>query len=235
MGTIITPSSPTSQFTGMPNQSYTLRWTISNSCGSSQDDVVISFAAFTCGYSYKDNRDSRVYNTVQIGTQCWMTQNLNYNWSGSRCYNDNSSNCDIYGRLYNVSGFGSLCPSGGGTTWHVPTDVEWCTLATYLDNTVSCSSTSWTGTDAGGKLKETGTSHWNSPNTGATNSSGFTALPGGTYTGSSYNDRGDYGYFWTNTSSSGNYYRWYMNNSHADIRRGTLSTSNFLSVRCLKN
>ena len=160
-GTIVSPSSPASQFRGIANTSYTLRWTISNTCSSSQDDVVIGFAEFACGFSMKDSRDTNIYNTVQIGTQCWMSQNLNYVTGQSRCYNDNTANCNIYGSLYTYSN-ANQCPSG----WHLPADAEWCTMTSYIDATVNCSTTGWTGTDAGGKMKETGTTHWNAPNTG---------------------------------------------------------------------
>jgi len=133
--------------------------------------------------------DGNEYNTVLIGTQCWMQENLKttrYNdgqaipletdnsaWSNlstpAYCYysNDKNINKDTYGALYNwyTVNTGKLCPTG----WHVPTDSEWTTLTNYLG-----------GLDvAGGKLKETGTAHWKSPNAGATNETGFTALPGG--------------------------------------------------------
>jgi len=68
-----------------------------------------------------------------------------------------------------------ICPAG----WHIPSDGEFCTMTTYLDPTVNCSIYYWNGTDGGGKMKEVGLIHWQSPNTGATNSSGFSALPGG--------------------------------------------------------
>jgi uncharacterized protein (TIGR02145 family) len=111
------------------------------------------------------------------------------------CYNNDTANCAIYGGLYqwaeavqyqngasnttspspafsgNVKG---VCPNG----WHVPSDGDWCTITTFLDSTVNCSVIGWTGTNAGGRMKST-SSLWNSPNTGATNSSGFSALPVG--------------------------------------------------------
>jgi uncharacterized protein (TIGR02145 family) len=145
-----------------------------------------------CGQPFTDSRDGKVYNTVQIGLQCWMKENLNVgtkiNGSGEQtnngviekyCYNNLESNCDVYGGLYqwnemmnytsssnaNPSGRQGICPTG----WHIPSETEW----TFLDDNLGGVSV------AGGKMKETGTSHWASPNTGATNASGFTALPGG--------------------------------------------------------
>jgi len=133
--------------------------------------------------------DGNVYSIVTIGTQIWMVENLKttkYNdgtaiqlvtdkteWSNltypGYCYYDNNDDTykDTYGPLYNwhAVGTGKLAPKG----WHIATFEEWTTLILYL------------GGDslAGGKMKETGTVHWMSPNIGANNSSGFTALPGG--------------------------------------------------------
>jgi len=153
---------------------------------------------FTCGDVLIDSRDGKSYNTVQVGTQCWMKENLNIGTmvNGSinqtdngtiekYCHGDNSSNCTTYGGLYQwdelmqygtAEGSQGICPTG----WHVPTDAEWCILENYVDaGTVSCATISYRGGNAGGNLKETGTAHWQSPNTGATNSFGFTGLPGG--------------------------------------------------------
>jgi uncharacterized protein (TIGR02145 family) len=138
--------------------------------------------------------DSKYVNLVRIGTQVWMGENLNV---GTRiesvkdptdngviekyCANDGEYNCDIYGGLYRwnemmdynppedtgtITGTTQgICPDG----WHIPTDKEWRTLKDYLGGWLV----------AGGKLKEAGTAHWAAPNTGATNESGFTGLPGG--------------------------------------------------------
>jgi uncharacterized protein (TIGR02145 family) len=128
--------------------------------------------------------------TIQIGTQTWTQQNLNVTtyrngdvipqvtdptqWTnlttGAWCwYNNNSANGDIYGKLYNwyaVNDERGLAPAG----YHIPTDTELTTLVNFLGGS----------SVAGGAMREAGTSHWQSPNTGATNSSGFTALPAGT-------------------------------------------------------
>jgi uncharacterized protein (TIGR02145 family) len=140
------------------------------------------------------------YNTVKIGTQVWMAENLkttkfkdgtsipyetnDINWlnltTPSYCWydNDEATNKHVYGALYNwyTVNSGKLCPTG----WHSPTDSEWNTLISYLGGK----------SVAGGKLKETGTTHWNSPNTAADNSSGFTGLPAG------YRYGGVYGTFY---------------------------------------
>jgi uncharacterized protein (TIGR02145 family) len=157
-----------------------------------------------CGNILFDSRDGKSYSTVLVGTQCWMAQNLNVgnvvNGTTEQsnngifekyCYDNQITNCDVYGGLYqwnemmdytlssntNPSGVQGICPNG----WHVPSYAEWCQVATYLDYTVIC--TMWdcalTGTDTGGKMKETGYTHWYYPNEGATNSSGLTILPSG--------------------------------------------------------
>ncbi len=153
--------------------------------------------------------DGNVYNTVQIGEQCWMKENLrvgiqinysqgmtNNNIVEKYCYNDNSANCDIYGGLYewdemmqytSIEGAQGICPEG----WHIPTNDEWSLLTVYSG-----------GDDiGGGKMKEKGTSHWNSPNTGATNESGFTAFPGGISGDSTggFSGVGRFGYWWSST------------------------------------
>jgi uncharacterized protein (TIGR02145 family) len=109
----------------------------------------------------------------------------------------------------------------------VPTDAEWGVLITFLGDS----------TLAGGKLKETGTVHWVSPNTGANNSSGFTALPGGShYTNGLFYLNGKYGWYWSSTeSSSTDAWHEYMQYNTSLIYRIAGSKSLGFSVRCLKN
>ncbi len=122
------------------------------------------------------NFQGQVYNTVEIGNQCWFKENLNYETGNSWCYDNDPNNCNTYGRLYNwatlmngeasstsvPSGVQGICPSG----WHVPSDKEWTILTDFLGgNSV-----------AGGKMKST--SGWYNNGNGS-NSSGFSALPGG--------------------------------------------------------
>jgi len=181
--------------------------------------TVLTVLTLNCIAQTVTDIDGNVYPTVSIGTQVWMKENLRttrYNngvlipnvinpttWTniatGARCYynNDSVTNAIVYGALYNwaaAANSGGICPAG----WHVPGENEWNTLEKYLDNTVDTTVTGLSGTDIGGKLKEAGTAHWTSPNTGATNSSGFNALPGGyRYIYASYTDIGNYGYWWT--------------------------------------
>jgi uncharacterized protein (TIGR02145 family) len=147
--------------------------------------------------------------------------------------------------LYNfhaVDNSRGLAPEG----WHVPSNEEWQELEMYLGMTQEeADATLWRGTDEGGKLKETGTTHWDTPNTGATNETGFTALPGGYRNISTYPMYSDYGgigvytSFWTSTGST-------SSNSTYALTRGLTSTEARisrtgslrvagLSVRCVKD
>jgi uncharacterized protein (TIGR02145 family) len=199
-------------------------------------------------YGTMTDQDGNVYKTVIIGSQTWMAENLRttkYNdgtaipnvidgdeWkyltTGAYCnYNNTTSNDTIitYGRMYNwyALNTGKLAPTG----WHVPTDDEWTTLIDYLG-----------GSDvAGGKLKEAGTTHWNSPNTGAINESGFTALPGGQRNEAcSFLDIGNLGIWWSATESNAHsaFFR-PMTANGSYINRGPFSKAFGVSVRCLKN
>jgi uncharacterized protein (TIGR02145 family) len=182
--------------------------------------------------------------TVTIGTQVWMKYNLDVetyqdgttieraNLAFSRSvvlpswcyYNYDIANNNTYGKLYNgyaVNDSRNICPVG----FRVPTRAEFTTLNTYL------------GTNAGGKLKETATTHWASPNTGATNSSGFTGLPGGYMgdAGSSANI-GLQGYFWTSTSAGSTNYIRYLRSTDANFTESTAFVlAGGASVRCIKN
>ena len=214
-------------------------------------------SSFTCGDALVDSRDGQSYSTVQIGTQCWMAENLNI---GTRidgtieqsdngiiekyCYNDLESNCDIYGGLYQwdemmqyvtTEGTQGICPDG----WHLPTDAEWMTLEEEVESSTSVNwnTTGWRGTDAGGNLKETGTTYWLSPNTGATNSSGFTALPGGyRVTDWSFNDVSGNGLWWSSSpgDSSNPWFRSLYFGS-AQVGRDVNFKSFGFSVRCLED
>ncbi len=164
-----------------------------------------------------------------------MAENLNYNpGSGSWCYNDNSSNCTTYGRLYDWATALTVAPAG----WHLPTDEEWKTLEMYLGmSQAEADETGYRGTDEGGKLKETGTTHWNSPNTGATNESGFTALPGGTRSSDgSFYLVGTTGPFWSATEfNSSNVWNRSLHYLYAEVSRSGCSKLCGLSVRCVKD
>jgi uncharacterized protein (TIGR02145 family) len=197
-----------------------------------------------------DVRDRQVYSIVKIGKQWWLQENLNIGTiiigiqdpadNGTiekYCYEDLESNCNIYGGLYQwdemmdyyPSEIGNpgltqgICPIG----WHLPTDSEWTELTDFLG-----------GEDvAGGKMKDTSLIHWNSPNTGATNESGFTVLPGGDRSSNGYfSDTGKYAYFWSSTeySSTSAWYQLLYSNS-SGVYRSSFDKDYGLSVRCLRD
>jgi uncharacterized protein (TIGR02145 family) len=209
---------------------------------------------YICNAQTVTDIDGNIYHTVAIGSQTWMVENLKttkYNdgtsipnvtdstaWKALStpgvCTYNNTSNADTintYGRLYNwyTVNTGKLCPAG----WHVPTDAEWTTLTDYLGGE----------SVAGGKLKEIGTTHWQSPNTGATNETGFTALPGGYRFdfNVSFDRIGIYGYWWSSTEVVPNadivvsaWYR-FMYYYISNVFRGNYGKSNGSSVRCLRD
>jgi len=128
---------------------------------------------------------------IVIGDQVWAKKNVDVDIAGSRVYDDNEANRDIYGGLYSwnmISEIEALYPG-----WHVPTKAEFETLSAYLGGL----------SVAGGKLKEAGLSHWNAPNAGADNSSGFTALGAGHYNPyfTSYFELLEDVYYWSVTES----------------------------------
>ena len=267
-GSISANNNPTATFTKGTDSAYTLVWTMTGPCGTFTDTVNLRFPSpvgTACGQAVTYAGES--YPTVQIGTQCWFAKNLNVgtmiNGSGDQtnnstmekyCYNNDPANCATYGGLYqwaeavqyqngafntaspnpaftgNVRG---ICPTG----WHLPSDAEYCTLTTFLDATVNCGTIGFSGTDVGGKMKST-SGLWTSPNPGATNSSGFSALPGGgRFTFGTFYNVGVTTYFWSSSEySSGNsIYRYLHNNSPEIILRNYLAKNCGLSARCTQD
>ncbi len=209
--------------------------------------------------------DVNTYNSVIIGTQEWTKQNLNVSkysdgtiipqvtdptqWTnlttGAWCYyNNTTANGTTYGKLYNwyaVAGIHDNDPSTPNkilapTGWHIPSDdVEWSTLINYLDPIANGGYT--TPNIAGAKMKETGTAHWPSPNTEATNSSGFTALPGGCrFNNGSFNYFGYDGLWWSSTEFDPAKARnRILDFSNSYAGRYYYNKYNGLSVRCIKD
>ncbi len=195
--------------------------------------------------------ESNSYKTVYIGTQQWMAENLkvtkysdgtvipnvkdNTEWqdntTGAWAYYENdAANNAKYGKLYNwyavsktTNGNKNVCPTG----WHVPTDAEWTVLTDYLGGS----------NIAGGKMKEVGTTSWNSPNTDATNTSLFTGLPGGyRYYNGGYSNFGSHGYWWSSTEYyTGNAWDRHLDYSSGGADRYGYNKPDGLSVRCLRD
>ncbi|MBU2651393.1 MAG: fibrobacter succinogenes major paralogous domain-containing protein [Bacteroidetes bacterium] len=204
---------------------------------------------FICGHNYTDLRDNKLYSTTLIGTQCWMAENLNYQTSNSWCYDNNASNCDTYGRLYNwgalmngssssnavPSGVKGICPED----WHIPSDEEWKILEGSVDSQYYVGDPVWNndgcrGSDAGKKLKSS--TGWNSGGNG-TNDYGFSALPGG-YRGSNWNfySIGAEDYFWSSAGSDAfNAWGRGLTFDNNGVYRNDYNKVAGLSVRCLRD
>ncbi len=172
--------------------------------------------------TYTDPRDGKIYKTVKIGSQTWMAENLAYKESsGCWAYYNDISNVAKYGYLYNLETARTVCPEG----WHLPGDEEWTMLTNYLGGEEF----------AGGKLKST--SVWMSPNTGATNSSGFSAIPGGyrsedeTFVYVGYN-----GSWWSSTEDVDGF-AWFRDMGFDDgsVSRYNVDRTSGFSVRCVKD
>jgi uncharacterized protein (TIGR02145 family) len=191
--------------------------------------------------------DGNIYHTITIGAQTWMLEDLrtthyrngdpvpevidNSNWeslnNGAYCnYENNNDISDTYGLLYNwfaINDKRGLAPEG----WHIPSNDEWLQLADYLGGAA----------DAGGKLKESGTAHWISPNVGATNESGFTALPDGCRMANGiFVSINESGHWWRKdefTDESG--VSWYMSYSYKLLGWAFYLKQYGFSVRCVKD
>ena len=231
--------------------------TFSLFAGGCENDEKVHPILFNPSITYGNltDQDNINYKTVTIGSQVWMAQNLSTTklndntsipmivdtavWNNlitpAFCWyeDENASNRKIYGALYNwyAVNTGKLCPDG----WHVPSNNDWITLRTCLG-----------GEDiAGGKLKEKGTGHWLSPNNGATNESGFTALPSGmrgiVATGNSgeFEGRGTDCCWWS-TSALGEepsslIFGLWINHNYSRIFRREFYVNDGVSVRCVKD
>ena len=199
-------------------------------------------------YGTMTDYEGNIYKTVTIGTQTWMAENLRttkYNdgtvilniiddaeWealiTGAYCDYNNTKSTDTiatYGRLYNwyAVNTGKLAPAG----WHVPTDTDWATLINNLG-----------GIDiAGGKLKEAGTTHWNSSNSGTTNETGFTGLPSGLCSDlGTFYEIGTDGFWWSASEVSTDIARaLYVNLHYSDVFSSSNRNKVGISVRCVKD
>jgi uncharacterized protein (TIGR02145 family) len=234
------------------NSTYYFRTKATNSTGTKYGSdasftttkIIKGVYVFNTDLTYGSVTDveGNIYKTILIGTQTWMAENLKttkFNdgtiipfiidgtkWAGlsSPGYCWYNSDSVSYGGMYNwyAVNSGNLCPTG----WHVPTDAQWTALSTYLGGE----------NVTGGKLKETGTTHWYSSIT-ASNSSGFTALPGGYRTsGGDFSSIKRIGYYWTSTEASSTevYFR-DMSYNYTAMDKSSSSKLSGFSVRCIQD
>jgi uncharacterized protein (TIGR02145 family) len=173
--------------------------------------------------TFTDSRDGKTYKTAVISDKTWMAGNLNYYAGNSWCYQNDDSNCNKYGSLYDWNTAMMACPSG----WHLPSLLEW-------NNLVDAAG----GMDlAGKKLKSR--IGWNG-NSNGTDEFGFSALPGGyrSYSDSSFLDVGNYGYWWAATMTYGDYAYYlsiyYYEDVPGSVKRQSVNKSNGFSVRCVR-
>jgi uncharacterized protein (TIGR02145 family) len=231
-----------------------------NSPGTSNDNNGggIDTGACAGGPTTVSDIDGNVYNVVSIGNQCWMKENLKTSrykngtliptgLNGTQCqtttsgacadYNNDPANTAFYGKLYNwyaVADTQGLCPTG----WHEPEDWEWNVLVKAIDPNAdtTCNGCNQSSI-VGGAMKDIGTTHWASPNTGATNSSGFTGLPGGYRANyGPYDGIGNYGYWWSATqyNSAQSQYR-YLYYPNSNVGRDFDYKTIGFSVRCVRD
>jgi uncharacterized protein (TIGR02145 family) len=229
----------------LPEVQYFVKSYAQNEKGESLGNQI----EFTTPATIKDI-ENNTYETVKIGDQIWMASNLKaksyrngdpietttpataditgestpkYQWA----YEGDEINAHTYGRLYTsyaVTDTRGVCPTG----WHIPDDTEWTTLTTGLGGEEA----------AGGFLKETGTIHWDSPNTGATNAALFSALPGGRREDASgiFSDLGAGGYFWSSTDvDAGNVWGRHISGGTIIVGRISTGKSAGLAARCVKD
>jgi uncharacterized protein (TIGR02145 family) len=228
----------------LPNRLYFVKAYAINDKGKALGEQ-INFTTLGTVSDFENN----VYETAKIGNQVWMASNLKtahylngdaipttspatkdinaetspkYQWA----YDGNETNAATYGRLYTwyaVTDSRKVCPTG----WHIPTDAEWAILTNYLGGE----------SIAGGKLKESGTAHWTSPNTEATNETGFKALPAGyRYETSAFSQIGNFSNWWSSTEyGTGNAWDIGLAYNSKGVGRSNHAMDNGFSVRCIKD
>lgn len=198
-----------------------------NSAVASAEYIInaLEFGTFT------DSRDSNVYKWVQIGTQVWMAENLNYKTSsGSFCYSGSIANCNTYGRLYTWRTVRGVCPTG----WHLPSDEEWEELAESVANDAGLTGYSDDDWIQIGKLLKADTSL--GPKNTGTDAYGFSALMGGRRTREGHFYLGYSGYWWSSTEYSlysAYQRRLYYSNEY--FYRDSHNKSSANSVRCIQD
>jgi len=220
-------------------------------------EYVLQFATnIACPDAESVNWGGQTYNTIQVFGQCWFKENLNIgtriNSSVSQlnngiiekyCQGNDEYYCDLLGGLYTwnemmqyyaQTGGQGICPDG----WHIPDDMDWQILEGAADSINKIgdpvwANNGWRGFDAGGNLKQTGTSYWEPPNSGATDDFGFEVLPAGYIVQNGFWGVGYKAYFWSSKYPQ-KYYR-NLDWNQQNVRRGTGDNQAAFSVRCVKD
>ena len=201
--------------------------------------LLILFNIAVFAQTFTDLRDGKKYKTVKIGTQTWLAENLNYNVTGSRCYDNKQDACTKYGRLYSWEQAKRACPAG----WHLPSDKEWQTLVDFAQGELNAgrkskSKSDWEKYDFSKKSPSTPQCRWR---TGAiehnhcvTDEFGFSALPGGYGSSKGYFMAGNLGYWWSATEFDG-HSPWFrsMYYNFSSVLRLYFDKTFLLSVRCV--
>jgi uncharacterized protein (TIGR02145 family) len=209
---------------------------VETSCGSgwynSNSNYCVDGTVTTAKGEFTDDRNSKTYKYVTIGTQTWMAENLNFAVGSSMCYGNNSANCETYGRLYKWSAAISACPSG----WGLPSSAELSALVNFAG-----------GYDLAGKSLKAKDGWVNYPgqssNANGDDIYGFTALPGGegSSDGNSFSTINNVGHWWSSTEQTAGstlaYVLQMFPSGGADVSAGTVTgglKENYYSIRCIK-
>jgi uncharacterized protein (TIGR02145 family) len=231
---------------------------LSNNPVTSEPKYIVVYSTGTpCTGIPTVTHQGKVYNTVQVGTQCWLRESINHGTMvdvtvtqtnnsvvEKYCQANDAFNCQIYGGLYQWAEAVQYLNGVTNTThwnplpttpvqgicppgWHIPTNAEATTMINFLGGS----------NQAGGKMKSTGINHWNSPNTGATNQYGLTAYPGGSCLNGNFMNLASYGSFWTTTKGALAVDAYFFGAAYnfAIVQTGQAYKISGLSVRCLKN
>jgi uncharacterized protein (TIGR02145 family) len=183
------------------------------------------FASKVKKSSFTDSRDGKGYKTVKFDNKTWMAENLNFNAEGSKCYDNESANCQKYGRLYNWSTATEACPSG----WHLSHDGEWSILVDFAG-----------GNEVAGNILKasSGWDDYEGKSGNGVDAFGFSALPGGRggYSDVSFGNVGTYGSWWSATEFEDElFYYWDMDCSYAYVDNRFSGMTDLLSVRCVQD
>jgi len=237
-------SSEIGNLSSSPGRSSSSSVTVSSSSSlgrSSSSSVTVSSSSSlgnnTSG-TFKDSRDNKSYKWVKIGNQTWMAENLNYNASGSVCYEYINNNCATYGRLYDWESATTACPDD----WHLPSAAEWEVMLKFVDKT--CGQIAESDeyyyeycNNAGNLLKaDEGWNDYGVVDGNGVDKYGFSALPGGAADEDGFWYLGSYSFWWGYDYNSTGYYEVFTSNIGSVLIYDYDGDESFMySVRCVKD